>query len=473
MNGPVVNYSQLRFLVIDDQAVSRQTLRNCAQNMGAFSVMFSETYADAIFRIRNNPPSIILCDYMLGNGRSGQQLLEELRRFDLLPDECIFIMVTAEQSYEQVVSAVELVPDDYILKPFSADLLQTRLDRAVAKKLFLMPYYRARRAKKFDEAQASLHKMEQTREGKLYSIDLMRAQAELYILMDRGPDAEAIYQRILEIYSFPWANAGKARALLQQQRVEEARTVVDALVDEAPMFLSAYDLKAQICTSMGDLDAAQETLKIASAKSPRNYVRKRSYANAALANGDVAEARAVMEDVVANDTIAGGLNIHDYLSLVRAALDEDDSLSADKAIRAAASFEIMDWPARVSFTALRSIVMPDEGRANFLAMRESWLTAEITLECFVDVIRAALAAGDTELADQVANRLMVQEGVRGVFQPTIAAYKRYGREQVFREIQRSAALSRIHSTPPTAKPAEAPPEEPVPAEADDSGMTFL
>ena len=189
MHGPAVNYGQMRFRVIDDQVASRQTLRNSAQNMGAFSVMFSESYADAIFRIRNNPPSIILCDYMLGNGRSGQQLLEELRRFDLLPDECVFIMVTAEQSYEQVASAVELVSDDYILKPFFPDLLQTRLDWALAKRLFLMPYYRARRAKKFGEAQTSRHKMERAREGKLYAIDLIRAQAQLYILMDRGPDA--------------------------------------------------------------------------------------------------------------------------------------------------------------------------------------------------------------------------------------------------------------------------------------------
>lgn len=114
--------------------MARESLRAIAQTVGAFAVDFAPGYQDAIFKIRNNTPDIILCDYMLGDGRSGQQLLEELRRFDLLPDETIFMMVTGEQSYEQVVAAVELVPDDYIIKPFSPDKLLLRLDRVAAKK---------------------------------------------------------------------------------------------------------------------------------------------------------------------------------------------------------------------------------------------------------------------------------------------------------------------------------------------------
>ena len=105
----MANYSKKRFLVIDDQPLARDALRTVAQTLGAFSVEFASNYQDAVYRIRNNTPDIILCDYMLGVGRSGQQLLEELRRFNLLADETIFMMVTGEQSYEHVVSAVELV----------------------------------------------------------------------------------------------------------------------------------------------------------------------------------------------------------------------------------------------------------------------------------------------------------------------------------------------------------------------------
>src|SRR6185369_17936056 len=88
--APVIsNYNKKRFLVIDDQPLARDALRTVAQTIGAFAVEFASNYQDAIYRIRNNVPEIILCDYILGDGRSGQQLLEELRRFNLLPDECI------------------------------------------------------------------------------------------------------------------------------------------------------------------------------------------------------------------------------------------------------------------------------------------------------------------------------------------------------------------------------------------------
>ena len=168
------DYSKKRFLVIDDQPMAREALRSIAQTVGAFAVEFASSYQDAIFRIRNNVPDIILSDYMLGDGRSGQQLLEELRRFNMLPDETIFMMVTGEQSYEQVVSAVELVPDDYIIKPFSPDKLQLRLDRIVAKKDFFAEYYQEKRAQEFAKALAILQKKRDDEAGRPYRFEILR-----------------------------------------------------------------------------------------------------------------------------------------------------------------------------------------------------------------------------------------------------------------------------------------------------------
>ena len=471
MSALLVDYSALRFLVVDDQQMPRQTLRNCAQSMGAFNVGVADSYASAIFRIRNATPDIILCDYELGSGRSGQQLLEELRRFDLIPDECVFIMVTAEQAYEQVVAAVELVPDDYILKPFTPGLLHARLDRALGKKLFLAPFFREKRAGNFGEASSVLGMLARSNNGKDYKVDLMRAEAELFISMGSGDEAETTYQRILDEYNFPWAKAGIARALLLQQRVEEARDVVDTLVNDSPRYLAAYDLKADICASQGDYEAARASLEMASAKSPRNYVRKRAFAAAALAGGDAKAAREIMQEVLANDTMPGAVRIGDHLAIVRAALDEGDLIAAERSIRSAASVEVMDWGERVSFLALNAVVQPEREAAAFAAMRETWLSCEMPLSCFVDVLRAALAAGDIELADSVARRLMTQEGVRSVFQPAMAIYKMHNREQVFREIQREAALTRIHS-PPIFPAVEASAER-AKGEVEESGMQFL
>ena len=136
------DFGDKSYLVIDDFSDMRSVLRSILRSLGATRVDQAADGAEAVSRMERKRYDVILCDYMLGDGRSGQQLLEELRRFNLLADETIFMMVTGEQSYEQVVSAVELVPDDYIIKPFSPDKLVLRLDRIMAKKEFFRAYYR-------------------------------------------------------------------------------------------------------------------------------------------------------------------------------------------------------------------------------------------------------------------------------------------------------------------------------------------
>ena len=73
-----------------------------------------------------------------------QQLLELLRRRKILPLSAVFLMVTGETGYEQVSTAAEYSPDDYLIKPFTSQTLQTRLERILDKKQALRPVHRPR-----------------------------------------------------------------------------------------------------------------------------------------------------------------------------------------------------------------------------------------------------------------------------------------------------------------------------------------
>ena len=145
-------YKALRYLVIEDQEASRQTLRMCIQAMGGFHVDMAPSHAEAMSRIKLRMPDVIVCDYLLGDHRTGQYLLEELRRSQALPDRVIFIMVTAERGYEQVISAVELVPDDYIIKPFAPELLRLRLEKVIQRKLAFARFYGLKEKRKHKPA---------------------------------------------------------------------------------------------------------------------------------------------------------------------------------------------------------------------------------------------------------------------------------------------------------------------------------
>lgn len=442
----MADFSQKRFLVIDDQPLARDALRTIAQTVGAFAVEFASNYQDAIYRIRNNTPDIILCDYVLGEGRSGQQLLEELRRFNLLPDECIFMMVTGEQAYEQVVSAVELVPDDYIIKPFSPDKLLLRLERIVAKKNFFAAYYKEKRQQEYARALAILNAQRDSEAGRPYRFEILRQEAEVQLASGDAEAAEASYRNILDNYEFPWARAGVARSLHKQNRLTEARDEIERVVAGTPHFFDASDIKANICMAQGEHAEAQKVLDEVSKKTPRNYLRKRLLAEAATLNGDMETARAALADVVANDTMPGAVTTEDRLSLARSHIDKGDKISAEKVLVSLRDSEIMvlGLDGQASFAALLAISSVDKGKPRFAGLRPALLASELEPATRLDVMRAALSLTDNDLADRHAEHLMASPDAKKVFSAIRSQYALHGRENDFREIQRQVALKRIH-----------------------------
>ena len=439
------DYSKKRFLVIDDQPMARDALRSIAQTVGAFSVEFASSYQDAIFRIRNNVPDIILSDYMLGDGRSGQQLLEELRRFNMLPDETIFMMVTGEQAYEQVVSAVELVPDDYIIKPFSPDKLVLRLDRITAKKQFFAGFYREKRKKDFAAAIAILKKQNESEAGRPYRYEILRQQAETQLANGDATSAEATYRSILEKYEFPWARAGMARTLHRQSRHVEARQEIERVVASTQHFFDAADLKATICMAQGEHAEAQRVLDEVAKRTPRNYMRKRLLAEAATLNGDTEVARTAMTDVIANDTMPGAIAPEDRLALARSHINSGDPISAEKVLVTLRDGEVrgLNLAEQASFASLLALASPERGISKFTGLRPAMLASELTPVAQMDVVRAALSVKDNELADLHAGFLMSSHDAKKVFGNIRTQYALYGREQDFRTIQKEVALRRI------------------------------
>lgn len=442
----MIDYSKRRFLVIDDQAQARDALRTIAQTIGAFAVEFAANYQDAIYRIRNNTPDVILCDYLLGEGRSGQQLLEELRRFNLLPDESVFMMVTGEQSYEQVVSAVELVPDDYIIKPFSPDKLLLRLDRIAQRKAFFGSYYREKRKQNYDRALAILESHRQSEAGRPYRFEVLRQQAEVLLVSGDAARAEQAYRQILEQHAFPWAKAGIARTLHTQNRQNEARAQIDAVVRDTPHFFDAADLKAKICMAQGEHATAQAVLDEVSRKTPRNYVRKRLLAEAATLNGDSATARTTMADVINNDSMPGAISPADRLALARSHLHAGDKLATEQFLLGLRDSEVQNFTLddQASYAALLTMSVPEKGRARFAGLRPALLGTALGTPTRLDVIRAALSLNDHKLADSHTAQLMAGEEAKKVFSNLRTLYALHGREVDFRELQKQAAMQRIH-----------------------------
>ena len=95
----------------------------------------------------------VLCDQYFGeSGYSGQTLLDDLRRAQLLPFSTVFFMVTSEASYAAVAEAAESALDGYLLKPFTPSALFERLSLARLRKVHLRPIFDAIEAEDFESA---------------------------------------------------------------------------------------------------------------------------------------------------------------------------------------------------------------------------------------------------------------------------------------------------------------------------------
>jgi DNA-binding NtrC family response regulator len=131
----------LNALIIEPHAGMRATIHNMLTMCGLSKVDHAGSSNQAVKHLGLKQYDLVLCEYALEGGQDGQQLLEDVRHHKLMPLATMFFMVTAEGDYGKVVSAAELGPTDYILKPFTADRLLERIARALDKRNVFLPVY--------------------------------------------------------------------------------------------------------------------------------------------------------------------------------------------------------------------------------------------------------------------------------------------------------------------------------------------
>ncbi len=314
-----INFEEKRVLIIDAHAGMRSSMRGILSGFGVVHVEMANTANDAIRRLQTKPFDIIICDYFLGDGSDGQQLLEQLRHENLISLSTIFIMVTAESVYERVVSAVELAPDDYLIKPFSPEVLRSRLGRVMLKKLAFAPIYRLIAEDKLAEAIRACADLAQ--HNKKYLIDFLRLLAELYVAQGNFDEAQKIYQQVVGMRAVPWARMGLATMLHYKGRHLEAETLLNEVIEEAPEYMAAYDLLSKVCEAQEKNEQAQHVLERAAAASPYTLHRQKEMGQLAMRNNDLASAEEAFGRVVERGKTSFFRAADDYANLSRVQME--------------------------------------------------------------------------------------------------------------------------------------------------------
>jgi DNA-binding response OmpR family regulator len=285
-----------RVLIADRNQVTRAVMRDTCYTLGADAVHYATSGQEVLRAVTQREVEIILCEYLLDENRDGQQVLEELRTQKLIPLSVIFMMITAERSYKQVVAVAEFIPDDYLIKPFTTEKFRLRLVRANEKKQVFD------RAYAFLEKNAYEHAIKEclniAREHKRFIADAYRQVIDIYITTGRDQDAEELLLQVLAVKPVPWAQMELAVIRQRQGRVEEAEKILTPLVEAKQDFLSAYDRLASVKEQLGKDTEALVILEKAGARSSFNVNRLRRTADLAQRSGNIERAESLFRQVV-------------------------------------------------------------------------------------------------------------------------------------------------------------------------------
>lgn len=322
-----------RVLVVEDQEAMRQQLRQSLTDAGCERLLLVANIQAALDAIAAEKFDLILCDYYLGDNTNGQQFLEYVRTRDLISRNTLFIMITAEQSYQKVVLVAECTPDDYLLKPFTPAQLDARLERLLDRQTELSTINRATDGKRWDVVIAECDRLllAKTR----YRFDVLKIKGSALLKTGRIAEARAVYEDVLQQRPLAWAKLGLARAFVANGERALARELLRETIAEAPMFLQAYDLLARVLAEDGEQAAALEVLQHAGEISPGTMNRLRMLSNLAVNLGRDELAETVMSQALEANRYSPVREVSDYALLSRALVNQDKSDAALGVVRQA------------------------------------------------------------------------------------------------------------------------------------------
>jgi len=109
-----------RVLVVDDNPDSLTIMRTILETRG-FTVVVASNGAQALERLQEEPPDVVLLDVMMPE-ISGIQVLQQIKE-DTRTGRVPVILVTAKTHDDDVLSGYQFGADYYITKPFTAKQL--------------------------------------------------------------------------------------------------------------------------------------------------------------------------------------------------------------------------------------------------------------------------------------------------------------------------------------------------------------
>ena len=327
-----VNYSDKRFLIVDNIKPSRDALKQFALSLNANKIDSTLYPTDVVTMCQNVDYDVIFLGYDLGEKqKNGQQLLEELRTHHAISRQCIVIIITAESSQEMVLAALEHEPDDYLTKPYTVNELTKRLDRCIQKKTAFKEIYAALDNNNHKKVIRLCN--DALTQNTPYRLECLGIISRQYFELEQYKLAEKIYLSNQDKPNCPWANIGLGKIALSENKIPSAINLFNQVKQHYPCYLDTYDWLSEAYLALEEFQKAEDILEQALFISPRSVARLKCYAELCLTNEHYEKATEAFKQT--NDLAYNSIHHHpdNALKFARALAEYSHEISAHLAKR--------------------------------------------------------------------------------------------------------------------------------------------
>lgn len=123
--------SNMRILVVDDFSTMRRIIKNILKQIGYNNIIEADDGTTAWEILNREKIDFVIADWNMPKMK-GIDLLRKVRdseEFEDLP----FLMVTAEAQQENLVEAIQAKVSNYVVKPFTPDVLSQKIEKILEK----------------------------------------------------------------------------------------------------------------------------------------------------------------------------------------------------------------------------------------------------------------------------------------------------------------------------------------------------
>lgn len=119
--------TSISVLIVDDFATMRRIIKGVLKQLGFSNLIEAEDGEAALKELRKEKVGLIVSDWNMPN-MTGLELLKAVRADSGLKG-IPFLMVTAEGQKENVIQAVQAGVSNYIVKPFTPETFNAKLEK--------------------------------------------------------------------------------------------------------------------------------------------------------------------------------------------------------------------------------------------------------------------------------------------------------------------------------------------------------